>query len=46
MTEENQENLTWKVLQSPISTKVTWMRVMLPQITIHPTEETMKDTLV
>ena len=45
-TEENRENLTWKALQSPILTKVTWMRVMLPQITIHPIEETMKDTLV
>ena len=46
MTGEIRENLTWKALQSPISTKVTWMKVMLPQIIIPLIEETMKDTLV
>ena len=46
MTGEIRENLTWKALRSPTLTKVTWMKVTLPQITIHPIEEIMKDTLV
>ena len=46
MIGEIRENLTWKAPQSPILTKVTWMKVMLPQITIHLIEDKMKDTLV
>ena len=46
MTGEIRENLTWKALRSPTLTKVTWMKVMLPQITIHLIEDKMKDTLV
>ena len=46
MTGEIRENLTWRALRSPILTKVTWMKVMQPQIIIHLIEEIMKDTLV